>query len=308
MSCRLKPCSPTTGLGRWGWKCRQPSLLPWLFLSAALAALAIGARGKVGASALQQSSGAPFQQPSASAAPALVFDVAAIHLHEPQPHDHVSITSSPWDGRLYATNVSLFTLIWWSFEIPESRILGAPGWADTRRFDIVATTDPSVDAQLKGLSSDAGRKQKEKMVQALLADRFGLVTHFESRELPIYHLVVAKAGSKLGPIQDSGTSINRGRDRIEVETSNSVSTLAEQLSLVVGRDVVDKTAITGRYHLMLQWTPDDAAGPPLLNGVPDPSRPTLFTALEEQLGLRLEPAKGPVQVLVIDHVEMPSAN
>ncbi|MGB7264364.1 MAG: TIGR03435 family protein [Terracidiphilus sp.] len=230
------------------------------------------------------------------------FDVAAIHLHEPQPHEHVSITSSPWDGRLYATNVSLFTLIWWSFEIPESRILGAPSWANSKRFDIEATADPSVDAQLKGLTSDAGRKEKEKMVQALLADRFKLATHTETRELPIYTLVVAKGGPKLGALQDSGTSINRGSDRIEVQTSNSVPTLAEQLSMIAGRDVVDQTGITGRYDLKLQWTPDDGTAPAADSG------PSIFTALEEQLGLKLEPARGPVKVLVIDRVEMPSAN
>jgi uncharacterized protein (TIGR03435 family) len=273
-----------------GFSYRERALLPWLLGGMAIAAfVGVGSM----ASALPQQS-----EPAPAAAAAPVFDVAAIHLHEPQPHDHVSITSSPSDGRLHATNVSLLTLIWWSFEIPESRILGAPSWANTKRFDIEATADPSVDAQLKGLSSDAGRKQKEKMVQALLADRFKLATHTETRELPIYALVVAKGGAKLGALQDSGTSINRGSDRIEVQASNSVSTLAEQLSMIVGRDVVDQTGITGRYDLKLQWTPDDAAD----------SGPSLFTALEEQLGLKLEPAKGPVQVLVIDHVEMPSAN
>jgi uncharacterized protein (TIGR03435 family) len=183
--------------------------------------------------------------------------------------------------------------------MPETRILDAPGWARSTYFNIDATADSSVDAQLKGLSSDAGRKQKEKMVKALLADRFKLVTHTETRELPIYALVVANGGAKLGTLQESGTSINRGSDRIEVQASNSVSTLAEQLSMIAGRDVVDKTGITGRYNLKLQWTPDDAAAD---------SGPSLFTALEEQLGLKLEPAKGPVPVLVIDHVETPTAN
>lgn len=275
-----------------GINCRERALPPWLLLGGMAIAVIIGAHGNVSAAAQE-----PAPAPSSVAGP--VFDVAAIHLHEPQPHDHVSITSSPSDGRLHATNVSLSTLIWWSFEIPESRILGAPSWTNSKRFDIEATADPSVDAQLKGLSSDAGHKQKEKMVQALLADRFKLTTHTEMRELPIYALVVAKGGAKLGALQDSGTSINRGRDRIEVQTSNSVSTLAEQLSMIVGRDVEDQTGITGRYNLTLQWTPDDAAAD---------SGPFLFTALEEQLGLKLEPAKGPVQVLVIDKVEMPSAN
>ena len=276
-----------------GFNCRERALLPWLFLGGMAVAVLIGVHVKASAAAPQQTA------PAVATPSAPDFDVAAIHLHDPQPHDHVSITSSPSDGHLRATNVSLSTLIWWSFEIPESRILGAPSWASSKRFDIEATADPAVDAQLKGLSSEAGRKQKEKMVQALLADRFKLAAHTEARELPIYTLVVAKGGPRLGALQDSGTSINRGSDRIEVQTSNSVSTLAEQLSIIVGRDVVDKTGISGRYNLKLQWTPDDAAAD---------SGPSLFTALEEQLGLKLEPAKGPVQVLVIDHAEMPSAN
>jgi uncharacterized protein (TIGR03435 family) len=284
------------------FNCRERALLPWLFLCGM--AFTVLARVPGNASTAPQLQSAPAPPPTP------VFDVAAIHLHEPQPHDHVSIASSPWDGRLHASNVSLFTLIWWSFEMPESRILGAPGWADTKRFDIEAAADPSIDAQLKGLNSDAGRKVKEAMVRALLADRFKLVTHTETRELPIYTLVVDKRGAKLGAIKDSGTSIGLGRGHIETQSSNSVASLAEQLSKVVGRDVVDKTGITGRYDLKLDWTPDDSAalGSNGSAAAPSESGPSLFTALEEQLGLKLEPAKGPVQVLVIDHVETPSAN
>ncbi len=248
----------------------------------------------------------PVQAPSAptpvaALVPAPQFDIAAIHLHEPQPHEHVSIGSSPWDGHLRATNVSIITLIWWSYEMPESRILDAPGWTGSKRFDIEAEADPAVDAQLKGLSSDAGRKVKEEMVRALLADRFKLVTHNETRELPLYALVVAKGGPKLGALQNGGTSINLGKNHLEVQGSNSLSLLAEQLSMAVGRDVIDKTGISGRYNLKLQWTPDDASAS-------NDSGPSIFTALQEQLGLKLEPQKGPVPVLVIDHVEMPTGN
>ncbi|MFZ0338625.1 MAG: TIGR03435 family protein [Terracidiphilus sp.] len=278
---------------RSSFNCRERALLPPLFLCAMAIAFLVGPRGKASAAAPQQAA------PPAATAPAPVFDVAAIHVRIPEPHEHNSIWSSPFDGRFKAENVSVMTLIWWAYEMPEARILGAPAWVNATHFNIEATADPAVDAQLKGLSSDAGRKVKETMIRALLADRFKLVTHTETRELPIYTLVVAKGGPRLGALQDSGTSINRGSDRIEVQTSNSVSTLAEQLSMIVGRDVVDKTGITGRYNLKLQWTPDDDAAD---------SGPSLFTALEEQLGLKLEPAKGPVQVLVIDHAEMPSAN
>lgn len=244
----------------------------------------------------------------AQTTPPPVFDVAAIHLHESLPHEHNSIVSSPFDGHFWGENISVITLIHWAYEIPETRILGAPAWATTTNFNIDAKADPSVDQRMHNLTSDTGREQKGKMVQALLADRFRLAMHNETRELPIYNLIVAKSGPKLGALQESGSSVNTGNGRIEVQMSNSVAVLAEELSKVVGRDVVDKTGIAGRYDLKLRWTPDDTPESRPLNGVPTDSGPSIFTALEEQLGLKLEPAKGPVQVLVIDHVEMPTKN
>jgi uncharacterized protein (TIGR03435 family) len=248
--------------------------------------------------------------PAATASPTISqFEVAAIHLHQPQPHEHNSIWSSPFDGHFKAANSSVVMLVRWACEIPETRILGAPAWAATTYFDIDAKADPAIEAALHQLTSDAGRKQKEKMVQELLADRFKLVAHTEIRELPIYKLVIARGGAKFGDPKSSGTTVNHGRDHIEVEGANSAALLAEELSTEVGRDVVDKTGITGRYNLKLQWTPDDRAAP-AQTGSPSAadSGPSIFTALEEQLGLKLEPQKGPVTVLVIDHVEMPSAN
>ena len=284
------------------FNCRERALLPWLFLGGMAAAVLIVVQVKASAAPQQQSAPAP------PAAPAPVFDVAAIHPHIPEPHEHNSIWSSPSEGRFRAENVSVVMLIHWAYEMPETRILDAPGWAHSTYFNIDATADPAVDQQLRNLTSDAGRKQKEMMVRALLADRFHLIVRPETRELPIYELVVARGGAKLGDLKSSGTTVNHGRGHIEVEGANSVAFLAEELSQETGRVVVDKTGITGRYNLKLHWTPDDATEPQLLNGAPVDSGPSLFTALEEQLGLKLQPAKGPVQVLVIDKVEMPSAN
>jgi uncharacterized protein (TIGR03435 family) len=249
---------------------------------------------------------APAAQPAP--APAPQFDVAAIHLHESLPHEHNSIWSSPFDGNFNAANISLMTLVDWAYEMPDTRILGAPGWTRTTMFNIKAKADSSVDAAMKNLTSDAGRKEKERMVQALLADRFHLAAHTETRELPIYNLTVAKNGPKLGAIQQNGSSVNTGRGHIEVQMSNSLAFFADELSKVVGRDVIDKTGITGRYDLKLRWTPDDSAASAPDPSAVDASGPSIFTALEEQLGLKLEPAKGPVTVLVIDHAEMPSQN
>lgn len=233
------------------------------------------------------------------------FDVAAIHQHISQPHEHNSIWSSATDSHFRAENVSLIGLIHWAYEVPETRIFNAPGWAGSTNFNIEASSDPSVDEKMARLTSDTGKLQKEMMVRTLLADRFKLVTHFETRELPVYELVVAKGAPKLGNAKREGTTINHGRDHIEVEGSNSLALLAEQLSKEVGRPVIDKTGIAGRYDLEVRWTPDSMAGAQV--SVAD-APPSLFTALEEQLGLKLKTAKGPVQVLVIDQAEMPSEN
>jgi len=150
------------------------------------------------------------------------------------------------------------------------------------------------------------------MVQALLADRFKLVTHTETRELPIYLLVVSKDGPKLGALQTSENFVNTGNHRIQVQMSNSVAVLAEELSEVVGRDVVDKTGIAGRYKLDLNWAADDQSVSSITGSVSvvptADTGPSIFTALQEQLGLKLEPGKGPVEVMVVDHVQLPTEN
>jgi uncharacterized protein (TIGR03435 family) len=276
----------------------------------ALSCVILAAHGPIRAQQRIDPQPAPAKSLDAASAP--VFDVAAIHLHISQPHEHNSIWSSPFDGRFHAENISVVSLIHWAYEVPDSRILGAPSWAAETHFNIDASADPALDQQMKSMTSDAGRQQKEKMVQSLLADRFQLAVHTETREFAVYALVAAKGGPRLGEAKADGTTVNHGRDHIEVIGSNSAALLAEELSKEVGRPVIDQTGINGRYHLLLKWTPDDRAAlasdgsASALNG-PD-SGPSLFTALEEQLGLRLEPEKGPVPVLVIDHISMPSGN
>jgi len=244
------------------------------------------------------------QKPPSPAEAAPQFEVAAIHLHQSQAHEHNSIWSSPFDGNFKAENMSVLMLIQWAYDIPDTRVLEVPAWARSTFFNIDAGSGPAADQQLHNLTSDAARKVKERMVQALLADRFKLATHTETRELPIYALVIAKGGAKLGEINDGGNMINSWRDHLEVQGSNSLALLAEVLADELGRPVVDRTGIAGRYHLTLKWTPDDTASAAANSNAP----PSIFTALQEQLGLKLESRKGPVQVLVIDHVEMPSAN
>ena len=152
------------------------------------------------------------------------------------------------------------------------------------------------------------------MLQALLVSRFQLKVHPEDRELPMYALVVARNGPTFLESKANGTTIDGGNGKIRVQGGdNTVSLLAEQLANSLGRPVVDETGIKGRFNITLQWAPYDGAaaklgGTEMSGAVLDSPGPSLFTAIQEQLGLKLEPRKGPVQVLIIDHIERPSAN
>jgi len=285
----------------------------WLSTSefAAIQAQSVAPAGS-GAADPMSRSGNP--QPKAFPAIAPAFEVAAIRENQSDHTARSHIISSPNNGRFTAINAPLMMLIQFAFGIPESRILGAPSWISTTKFDIDAKADTSVDDQLSVLGSDRGKAQKRLMLQALLAERFQLRAHPETRELPMYALVVARSGPKSLESKANGTTIDGGNGRIQVQGGeNTIALLAEQLANSLGRPVVDQTGIQGRYNITLKWTPDNSADPKL-NGTElaaaalDAPAASFFTAIQEQLGLKLEPRKGPVQVLIIDHVERPSAN
>ena len=250
---------------------------------------------------------------SEASANAPVFDVAAIRQNNSDHTARSHLYYSPGDGNLRAINVPMKMLLQFAFGLPETRIFGGPDWLSSIKFDVDAKADSSVDARMSTLSSDDARQEKQKMVRALLADRDKLIDHMETRELPIYVLVPAKGGSKLQPSKSNGTTIDSWNNKIDVRGGdNTVTLLAEELSKRLGRVVIDKTGIQGRYDILLNWTPDDGAAP-LSNGgsgisAATDSGPSIFTAIQEQLGLKLESQKGPVQVLVIDSIDMPSAN
>jgi uncharacterized protein (TIGR03435 family) len=156
------------------------------------------------------------------------------------------------------------------------------------------------------------------MFREILVERFGLKVHHETRTLPVYALVVAKGGPKMTaskpqPNDPDGMPGNPGvlNTSLGRETGRGalIEFLAEDLSDALGRKVVDKTGLTGRYDFTLTWAPDDdaaAMGSSASSGAPQ--GPSLFTAVQEQLGLKLEPVKAPVDVVVIDHLEKPSEN
>jgi len=215
------------------------------------------------------------------------------------------------DAAFTATNVSLSSLVSMAYDIRQNLISGLPGWADTR-FDISAKiSDPDI-AALKKLP----REQRHAMLAVLLADRFHLKAHIETKTLPVYDLVLAKGGSRLkenialpsDSADQPKTPFGLKRGSMMIDESQmtavgvAISNLTQNLALRVERNVIDKTGLTGRYDFTLKWRPDDKPA------ADDNNNPDLFSALQEQLGLKLEPSKGPVDTLVIDHVEMPTEN
>jgi uncharacterized protein (TIGR03435 family) len=222
------------------------------------------------------------------------------------------------DGRFTATNVLLKNVLHYqAYGVPELRILGGPKWINSQRFDIEAKTDSTIAEELRKLGRDEGRAVRQEMFQKLLADRFKLAVHWETRTLPIYALVVARQGSKLEPAKQSdhssGTSAGYGSFTARNLALDEIAqALTQELSDELGRPIVDKTGIQGRYDATLKWAPDKdpdpRSGGAASSAPAADAEPALFTAIQEQLGLKLESAKGPVKVLVIDHVEMPSEN
>jgi uncharacterized protein (TIGR03435 family) len=254
----------------------------------------------------------------ASAQPAakrLEFEVAAIKPADPDAHGSSMLTDRT--GGLNVSNMPLRALITFAYGIRDFQLSGGPGWVGTERFDIIAKTERVESTQEPPdprTMTDEQRKARDDQwnarVRALLADRFGLVVHKEAKEQPVYLLTVAKNGPKLTvvttPGDRQGTSGGRGRSQGYAAT---MAMLANTLSNATGRPVIDKTGLTGKYDYILEWAPDGGAapGPDAAQPVDSPG-PTIFTALQEQLGLKLESSKGPVENVVIDHVDHPSAN
>ena len=224
-----------------------------------------------------------------------------------------------------AANASLETIMQEAYGVQASQIANAPEWIKTAAYD--------VDIEAGNKANDAGREESpeqrrargQRVLQELLADRFHLQVHQESREIPSYALVVAEDGSKLQPAKtaDSAPSGVNGPERrfmgasmrmkfdgsqaVGMEAHNiSASDLASQLSRQLGSVVVDKTGLGGNYDFKLNWTSDAGQKPDA--PASEASTASLLTALQEQLGLKLEPQKAPMEVLVIDHVERPTEN
>jgi uncharacterized protein (TIGR03435 family) len=294
---------------------RRPPVFPRLRSVAATSLALSGALALCLAGAAHAQTPAPLASPANAPASALTFEVAAIKLNQSGSGNSNSDTDK---GLFTATNESLKNLMQWeAYDIPASRILGGPKWLDSTRFDIEAKMDEATATQLKALDRQQSRIESMAMFQQLLADRFKLAVHWETRELPVYALAVAKNGAKLQAAKDasgnSGTSVSSHDSAVQFKaTGQTLEQLAQSLSSTatqeLGREVIDKTGIQGKYDFALNWTRDSGATAPAPDGSAKETSPSIFTAIQEQLGLKLEPSKGPVRVLVVDHAEMPSAN
>ncbi len=209
----------------------------------------------------------------------------------------------PGKDSFMMTGASLKFIIMNAYDLHDYQIEGAPAWINSARFDILAKMDaPSTEFPPAGAMSqewEAEQKLEQARLQSLLADRFKLRVHKGTKEMPIYELVVAKSGARLEKsTENKGLRTGRGEF---ICSDSSMDDLASMLSGTLNRTVVDKTGLTGGYKFSLKWTPDEPPNP-------NADLPGLFTSLQEQLGLKLVSAKGPVEVLSIDHVEMPSQN
>jgi uncharacterized protein (TIGR03435 family) len=189
-----------------------------------------------------------------------------------------------------------------------------PDWINSARYVIQGMPPDSIRDAMKTMTTVEGAKEIERMQQSLLADRFELKAHFETREMPMYQLVQAKGGSKLKEEPDP-TKHQIRMNQSSFGGAAMIHSLIDVLECspdIGGREVIDQTGLAGVYDILLKWTPlQTAAAPGGGSGSPpspDVEGASLFTAIEEQLGLKLVPTKGPGQVLVIDHIEQPSAN
>jgi uncharacterized protein (TIGR03435 family) len=248
-------------------------------------------------------------KPKAMAADASpVFEVATIKPSQPgRPGKLIRVQT----GRHISTlNTSLSDLISFAYGVHAHQITGGPDWLETDKYDLAAQPDG------EGEPND---KQWKMMLQKLLADRFKLTFHHDKKELTVYAIVVGKTGSKLTKSEGDPNGLPglffRGLGALNARNATMTDFAGVMQSAVLDRPVVDQTELPGRYDFKLNWTPDEnqfgglGMRPPAPADNADPAaNPDLFTAIQEQLGLRLKPAKEPVDVLVIDRVEKPSAN
>jgi uncharacterized protein (TIGR03435 family) len=236
------------------------------------------------------------------------FEVATIKPARDSPGRYIRMQSV---NRFYAKDFTLNAMIAAAYSLTPRAISGGPAWTDSDHFDILASTpgeiQPNPDEQMA-------------MLRKLLTDRFQLAFHREPKELPIFALTVAKGGPKLKPSTAPPSELpylinvvypeEKGGVHILLPARNAtmMQFVAMLQRAVLDRTVVDQTGLSGTFDFELEWTPDENQFSGNLPRSVEPTKPSLFVAMQEQLGLRLEATRGPVQTIVIDRVERPSQN
>jgi uncharacterized protein (TIGR03435 family) len=258
--------------------------------------------------------------PQSASAPTYEFDTVSI---KPNKSNVTSFRPGFTPDGYRAEDLSVKYFIQVAYGVPDYRISGASASLDAERYDIEAKMDPSVADALSKLTPSQLQSAQQQMLQSLLAERFNLKIHRESKDGPVYFLTIGKNGPKLQEAKTGNAlAVNAdgtpARYRIVIGSGNttyaystSMKSLADFLTRQFSRPVLDKTGLTGSYDFTLDWMPDapPASSPDVPNGVTLPRTPgaSLFSAVQ-QLGLKLEPGKSPIEFIVIDHVERPSGN
>lgn len=257
----------------------------------------------------------PFQFAHAQVSPSPSFEVATIRASAPGKTPHPSLKY--FSDRLEIRDMTLHDLIAIAYDLgygTTDRIDGGPDWVRTQRFDVTAKEDEEAAHQLRSLPEDHRGAVNKQLIQDLLIERFSLKTHRESKVLTTYDLAVSRGGPKLSHgFIDPHLAENIPQNRVNVRGPGWLEAHNTDMALFVkvlgsqaemdGRPVVDSTGLKGSYDFTLEWTP---SGFP--NGDAEESLPSLFSALQEQLGLKLSTRKQAVNAVVIDAVDEPSAN
>ncbi len=239
--------------------------------------------------------------------PKFTYDVVSVKQCKPDEtmQSRATLKNRETPDGYSARNNSLWTLMYHAYYpaiLTSDQPVGLPDWATSATFDVEAKMDDGTAAALQKLPEKEQAEQRKLILQAVLVDRFKLKVHQESRERSVYELVIAKEGPKLTELKPDetpgGVAIRPGRIDLQ---GLPISALAGALTFLAGRRVVDKTGLTGKYKITLLYAPDEA------NRMENDA-PSLFNALQEQLGLKLVPAKVSAEITVVDHVEKPSEN
>lgn len=246
------------------------------------------------AACAQDNGSQPLRPMAQNADPA--FEVAVIKPADPNDRNQGFRLNG---HRISIENMSMTSLICFAYSIQKSQIVNAPGWFDEQLWNIDGVPD---------VEGAPNWHQYRRMLQKLLTARFGLEMHHDRRELPVYALTVAKGGPKIGKSKSDPDALSDqsghgiGSQQYMKFTNDAMSDFALTLQLMVDKPVVDETNLSGRYDFTLLWTPNELQ-------VTDPdAAPGLFTAVQEQLGLKLEAAREPTDVLVIDAATRPTQN